>query len=357
VTALAGRRFGVVGALAAFPLRLAAREVERQGGTLRRGTGRRTSDVVLGRRLLAKPAAVIEARVAAERAAGRRLTGEAGLLRLLGLAPAPPDGGISRQAVLEQSGLAGGDLDRLALFDAFEHGGEPYSFRDVILARKYAGLIAGGAGWADIARSVHRSGPVASLTAKALELEAGHGICVRAAEGLSELDGQMLLDLGPREAEDPEALFEAAEAAEAAGRHETAAQLYAWCLEADPRDAVAAFNRANCLRAAGSAAAAAESYTRALKLDPAFVEAWFNLAGLMREQGHVATARRHLARAVALDPGYADAVFNLASLEFEAGTLDAARRWWERYLELDSDSEWARRAARGIRYVQARDAG
>ena len=55
-----------------------------------------------------------------------------------------------------------------ALFDAFERDGEPCSFRDLILARKYAGLIAGGAGWGAIARSVHRFGPAASLTAKAL---------------------------------------------------------------------------------------------------------------------------------------------------------------------------------------------
>ena len=35
-------------------------------------------------------------------------------------------------------------LDLLSLFDAFEHDAEPYSFRDLILARKYAALLAGG---------------------------------------------------------------------------------------------------------------------------------------------------------------------------------------------------------------------
>jgi tetratricopeptide (TPR) repeat protein len=90
---------------------------------------------------------------------------------------------------------------------------------------------------------------------------------------------------------------------------------------------------------------------RAAKLDPSFVEAWFNLGGLMAEAGQVAAARRHLGRAIALDPGYADAVFNLASLEFDAGNLAEAGRWWQRYLELDGDSEWARTAARGVRFV------
>lgn len=55
---------------------------------------------------------------------------------------------------------------------------------------------------------------------------------------------------------------------------------------------------------------------------------------------------------MALDGDYADAVFNLATLEFDAGNLTEARRRWERYLELDRESDWARTAARGIRFVE-----
>jgi tetratricopeptide (TPR) repeat protein len=249
VKPLAGRTFGIVGALEAFPRRLAAREVERLGGQLRRGVGRGTTDVVFGRRLLAeRDGAAIELRRVAEGDAGRRLIGEGGFVRLLGLAAAGP-ADIGRAALAEQSGLAARDLEMLALFDAFEHDREPFSFRDVILARKYAGLVAGGADWASIARSVHRYGPVASLTAKALHVESGRGICVRAGDGVSELDGQLRFDLGP--GPDLDALFEAAEAAEAAGEHAQAARLYGRCLDADPGDAVAAFNRGNCLRALG----------------------------------------------------------------------------------------------------------
>jgi hypothetical protein len=350
VKPLAGRTFGIVGALEAFPRRLAAREVERLGGQLRRGVGRGTTDVVFGRRLLGdRDGAAIELRLAAERGAGRRIFGEGGFLRLLGLGKPEGPADILRAALLDQSGLSARDLDMLALFDAFEHDREPFSFRDLILARKYRGLIAVGADWEAIVRSVHRVGPVASLTAKALHVEDGVGICLRGGEGVSELDGQLRLDVGP--GPDLEALFEAAEAAEAAGDHDRAVRLYQRCLDADPGDAVAAFNRANCLRALGRVGAAAQDYVRAAKLDPSFVEAWFNLGGMTAEAGHVDSARRHLSRALALDPDYADAVFNLASLEFEAGNLAEARRWWERYLELDSDSEWARTAARGVRFV------
>ncbi|MER8883592.1 tetratricopeptide repeat protein [Mesorhizobium sp. M0074] len=354
MTALAGTVFGIVGALAAFPLRLAAREVERQHGELRRGVTRRTTHVVLGRMLLARADdAEIERRVVTERAAGRKLVSENGFLRLLGLMKAPEASALSRQSLIDQSRLTGEDLDLLSLFDAFEHDCEPYSFRDLILARKYAGLVAGGASWGAIARSVHRSGPVASLTAKSLAVGSQHGRAdaIYLEGGQSELDGQLLFDLGTQDDDTLEELFADAEAAEGAEDHEQAAALYRRCLAIDPSDAIAAFNRANCLRAAGHAAEAAHDYARAIKLDPGFVEAWFNLAGLMSEEGRVASARRHLLKAIALDPNYADAVFNLARLEFDAGNLAEARRRWVRYLELDPNSEWARTAAKGIQFV------
>ena len=346
---LAGHTFGIVGALDAFPRRLAARAVERLGGSLRRGVGRGTTDVVIGRRWLAAgDVAGIEARIAAEREAGRRVIGEGSFRRLIGAARAAPEGAVARAALAAQAGIDAGTIDLLALADAFERGEEPFSFRDLILAKKYAGLIAAGADWLAIARSVHRFGAAGPLTAKTLHAEEGR-VWLRGSEGLSELDGQLRMDLGP--GPDLDALFDAAETAEAAGEFEAAWRLYGRCLDADPGDAVAAFNRGNCLRALGRLGPAAQDFVRAAKRDPRFVEAWFNLAQLMAEAGHEAAARRHYARAIAVDPGYGDAVYNLASLAFAAGDLGEARRWWERYLELDRDSEWARTAERGVRYV------
>ena len=361
-----GAVFGVVGALAAFPLRLATREAERRHAELRRGVTRRTTDVVFGRVLLTKAArtgdADIERRAKSEREAGRALISENGFLRLLGLMKAPDASSLSRQSLIDQSRLAGDDLDMLSLFDAFEHDGEPYSFRDLILARKYAGLIASGATWGAIARSVHRSGPVASLTAKSLNLGSQHGRpdAIYLDEGRSELDGQLLFDLGSPEDDTLEELFAEAETAEEERRHDDAAALYQRCLAIDPKDAIAAFNRANCLRSAGRIAEAAHDYARAIKLDSSFVEAWFNLSGLMSDEGKIASARRHLQKAIALDRTYADPVFNLARLEFDAGNLAEARRLWVRYLELDAESEWARIAQKGIQFVDlhmARTAG
>ena len=352
MTAAAGQTFGTVGALAAFPRRLAAREVERQEGRLTRGVTRSTSHIIFGRTLLAKATdAEIEAQADVARKTGRHLLSESGFLRLLGLAKAPETSALARQSLLDQSRLAPNAFDLLSLFDAFEHDTEPYSFRDLILARKYAGLIAGGATWGAIARSIHRSGSIASLTAKSLHVEGHDAIYARHDESMSELNGQLLFDLGTSGDGALEEIFAEAEAAEGEARYDEAATLYQRCLSIDPADAVAAFNRANCLRANGRQVEAANDYARALKLDSSFVEAWFNLAGLMADRGRSESARRHLRKAIALDREYADAIFNLAKLEFDAGNLDEARFWWVRYLELDNTSEWARTAARGVQFV------
>lgn len=343
--------YGLLGALAAFPRRLAARAAEARGARLRRGVDRATTHVVLGRGLLARPEAETAARVAAERAAGRILLGEAGFAASLAppsAAPAAP--GLSAEDLCARSGLPATAFELLRLFDAFEAPDAPFALRDLILARKYAGLMAEGAGWSAIARSVGRACRV-SLPSRTLARDAAGAIVARdAAAGLAELDGQLLLDLdGPGAT--PDALFAEAEAAEATGRLAEAAAAYARCLALDPGDAAAAFNRANCLRELGDAAEAERGYASALKLDAGFVEAWFNLAGLTRARGRIAAARGQLARAIAADPAYADAVYNLATLEFEAGDLAAAERWWRRYLDLDATSEWADAATRGLQFV------
>ena len=356
MTPARGNTFGIVGALAAFPRRLAAREVERQNSHLRSSITRRTTHVVFGRKLLAHADnAAIEARFDRERKAGRQLISENGFLRMLGLRQCPEASAMTRASLLDQARLAERDFELLSLFDAFEHDREPYSFRDLILSKKYAGLIAGGASWGAVVRSIHRSsGTIGSLTALSLETEGDDAIYARVGERLSELDGQMLLPIARSSDMELDALFEQAEQAEAEESFDTAAALYERCLSIDPKDPDAAFNLANCLVAAGKPDQARRSFLVALKLDPEFVEAWFNLANLLTTQGQADTARKHLEKALTIDGDYADAIYNLATLEFEAGRLAEARRLWARYLELDADSEWARNAAKGIHYADLR---
>lgn len=343
-----GESYGVIGALQAFPLRLATRRVQALGGRLHRNMTRGTTAVVLGRKLLArKSQEFIEHACGKVRANNVPLLSENGFLRLLRSLPPVPTANITRQSMLDQSRLDGNTLDLLALFDAFEHHAEPFSFRDVILAKKYAGLVASGASWSAIAKSVHQIGPVGSLTALTLQSVGPARIVTRDAHSLAELDGQRLLPL-PEVEEDAEDYFGLAETAEAAELFAEAATLYEHCAAIDPTDAVAAFNFGNCLRALGNLGEAATAYITAIKRDPEFVEAWFNQGGVLRDMGRIAAARQHLGRAVTLDPTYADAIYNLAALEYDAHDLAAARQWWLRYLELDGSSDWARRARAGV---------
>ena len=343
---------GIVGALRAFPQRLAARAVATRGGRLRRGITRQTQRVVLGRRLLDKSSdAEIEARIGTLQSAGIKLLSENGFLRWLHLMETPESATMSRRSLLDQSRLDGETFDRLCLFDAFEHDSEPFSFRDLILARKYAGLIAGGASWGAVVRSVHHvPGRVASLTALSLHPAGSQKIYAAEGERRTELDGQRLLPLEPAD-DDSEEYFVLAEQAEEARLYAEATVLYGRCLALDPSDSVAAYNRANCFRALGESEDAGVAYALAIKIDPSFVEAWFNYAALLKDEGKIDAARRHLQKAVGIDPGYADAIYNLATLEFDAQNLSEARRWWARYLELDQDSEWGRTAARGIAFI------
>src|SRR3954471_16695162 len=102
--AQAGPTLGIVGALRAFPQRLAARAVATRGGRLRRGTTRQTARVVIGRKLLDKLSDVaIEARVGALRDAGLKLLSENGLLRWLHLLDTPEGSELSRQSLIDQS--------------------------------------------------------------------------------------------------------------------------------------------------------------------------------------------------------------------------------------------------------------
>lgn len=344
------RTFGLIGALTAYSRRAIAREVERQGGQIHHRVTRRTNCVVFGRSLLSKlPEAAIEERQRSLAASGRALMSEHGLLRLLGLIEISASRTLPKQAMIDQSRLSARDFDLLCLFDAFEADADPFTFRDLVLARKYAQLLSDGVSWGSIAKSVHRSGALSSLPALNLQAPRGTTIYSRSGDTLSELNGQALLPLD--EAGDLEDRFALAEEAEEAGRYLEASELYEKCLAAEPTDAVASYNRANCLKALGSVEDARLAYLRAIKVDPKFVEAWFNLGCLALDSGDQNAARRYLRKAISLDPTYGDAVYNLASLEFAAADFGEARRLWACYLELDSDSDWARTATKGILYA------
>ena len=358
VRPLAGAAVGLVGALATLPRRIAAREVARHGGELHRGLTRRTTVVVFGRKLLAREdAAGIEARVAAARGAGRGAA-QRGRLPAAARSGRGPRRGSPAPRCWRSPASPASSSSCLALFDAFERDVEPFSFRDLILARKYAGLVAGGADWAAIARSVHRFGPAVSLTAKSLQARRGPGD-LRLSSGRGQRARRPAAararGAGGRGRGGPvrprprrrRRRGDTPRRRRSSGAASRSIRTMRWrpstgrtaCARPGARPRPRPSTRGRCGSTPGS--------SRPGSTSPA----------CSRRSAGATSARRHLARAIALDAGYADAVFNLATLAFEAGDLAEARRLWERYLELDPDSEWARRAARGVQFVDLRARG
>ncbi len=288
-------------------------------------------------------------------AAGALCLSENMLLDRLGLLPVrpTPPGAVSLEALPGKAGLSLEQLRLLVLFDVIQPQADGCSFRDLVVAREVARLLADGIGLANIIESADRAADKSDLEDRPLARlklvsDRFGRIAARIGTGLAELDGQLRLPLAEGDNPSIDDLFEAAEDAEQAGDPAAAASLYQRCVRLDRRDPIAAFNLANVLRELGQTAAAKFHLRLAVAIDDGFADAWYNLALLMDAEGATAAARAGFERAIAADPDYADPVYNLAQLHFEAGAFAEAGRLWQRYLALDPDSEWARRARYGL---------
>jgi tetratricopeptide (TPR) repeat protein len=348
--AVEGAAIVILGALDAFPRRLAAREVRARGGELRHGLSRRTTLVVLGHRLVdGATAGSIEARIAEARKAGAKLLSENGFLRLLKLAR-EPDGSreLSSRQIAEQSGLDRETFERLRLFDAFESAEEQFSFRDLVAARQYARLAADGVGWLGLVRAARsREGGIANVRLE----RAGRDVVMKSGAALSDLSGQLRLALPADDAEPGDRLFLEAREAEEAEDWARAAILYRRCVEIEPKDPDIAFNLSHVLLKKGELQEARRFLNKVLRLDPTYAEAWYNLAAIAREENEPEAARRYLRQAISADPGYPDPLYNLALLEFDGGNYEQATRLWQRYRELDPDSVWGQKAKYGLQLI------
>lgn len=350
-----GAVFAIVGALEAFPRRLALREVEKRRGSLRRGISRSTKIAVFGHRAaLAWPPDRVLARIDEARAAGAALLSENAFLRLLKLLPdSATQRQISARQLLDQSGLDSETLQRLTLFDAFEFSEEPFGFRDLVAAKQYARLIRDGLDWHGLVAAI-RSGKVegpAALSNLRLERVGGKGVLVRGDGNVTELSGQHRLTLELSQADDADELFEDAQEAEEVRDWDRAQRLYRRCLAIEPHDPVIAFNLSHALLQQKNFAEARLYLHKVLALDKAYAEAWYNLAAIARELKDLDAARRHLQKAIAADPKYPDPLYNLALIEFEMQRYDEASRLWEKYRELDPDSAWGEKAKHGLQLI------
>ena len=245
-------------------------------------------------------------------------------------------------------------VDQLSMFGLIEARNGLYGFRDLAAARQVAGLLAAGTALSVITKSLHEIRkwlPEAGLSNLKLFPESSDRILVEQMKGRTDRTGQFVLDV-EKPADDADAVFEEAQAAEEHNDVATAERLYRRAMNMDPADPAAPFNLGNVLRAGGSNLEAETAYRAAVKADPDFASAWYNLADVLEDQRRIDEAIDCLARALGADPAYADAIFNMGLFLQRLERHDEAAGWWRRYLALDGSSPWAARAKRALKYCE-----
>ena len=241
-----------IGRLELLPLHRARRLVTAAGGVLRRDLSR-TSDLgVVGHRV-AFDVERWRSHVDRAKRSGAQLISENTFLRLLGSCSSADlgDQALNTRDIQARSGLSAENVEILVLFDIVEPVDGAFPFRDLILARSIAHLLSQGVAIADVVRDlVGRRRCFDLMPASLVEDDDGR-IVIGIGAKRFELDGQLRLPLSGGESPSAEALFDAAEAAEACGDHGEAERLYRCCLDRDRGDWLAAFNLANALQHLG----------------------------------------------------------------------------------------------------------
>lgn len=347
-----GQIVTIVGRLSMMPRRVAAAEIERQGGVLRHGLVRQTTYVVIAKKSYAQLACGrLLAQLACADRIGAACISEQRFFASLGLVPADPPivGAVRLDYFATKTKLRPDVIRLLVLFDVVRPQDGQYSFCDLIAARDVARLLGEGVDLADILASSAEAGrgpgsaddqPLARLR---LVSDPGQR-AARFGRAPAELDDQLRLALPGAKNSSFDELFDAAEAAEQAGELTAAEALYRCCVRLDKRDPIAPFNLANVLRELGKVEPAEQHLRHAVGIDPLFADAWYNLALLHNDEGNRTAAIKAFERATAAEPEFGDALYNLAMLRLEAGDFAEAGRLWQRYLALDPDSEWSDKA-------------
>jgi BRCA1 C Terminus (BRCT) domain len=119
-------------------------------------------------------------------------------------------------------------IEQLAIFGLIERRGGLYGFRDLSAARQIAGLLASGIGLSTVTRSLHEIRkwlPGARLSNLRLFPESGDRILIENMQGRTDKTGQFVLPVVASD-NDPDALFQSAQAAEDRGDTAAAEQLY-----------------------------------------------------------------------------------------------------------------------------------
>jgi tetratricopeptide (TPR) repeat protein len=340
-----GRSFFIAGRFERWPKSRIERELTARGGKLHARLTRRTDFAVVTHEAAGRIGASTLRSVLVRDP--KRTLSEETFLRALALAPALQGKDVDAVRLQNLTRLSPEDIRLLALFDVLTPDKGRFGFGDLKIAQHIAGLRRRGVAIESVlaAATALRRRRRGSDPQEIVRLDIGPGgeLMMRIGEALAELDGQMRF-AWVEPPPDPDALFEAAEQAAAAGVLLSAERLYYACLSASPRDPVVRFNLGNVVRDLGRPAEAKAHYLAALDAEPGFAEAHFNLGHLALGAGQHAEAIAHFERAVLADPEFPDPLYNLAALYIKADRLSDAAPLLERYVRLDPNSEWGREA-------------
>jgi tetratricopeptide (TPR) repeat protein len=245
-------------------------------------------------------------------------------------------------------------IEQLTAFGLLDGREGLYGFRDLTAARQLAELFSSGVALSTITRSLHEIRkwlPEAAPSHLRLSPSSSDAVLVEHMRSRTDTTGQFMLPVGEAR-ENADELFEQAQAAEAAEDIELAQRLYRKVMRIDRSDPAAAFNLGNLLRALGQMVEAEAAYRAATRIDPGFAEAWYNLADMIDDRRQPDQAVACLERALDADPDYADAIFNLGLLHQRNDRPTEAAVCWRRYLSLDSESAWASRAKKALKFCE-----
>jgi tetratricopeptide (TPR) repeat protein len=286
---------------------------------------------------------------------GIPITSERRFLEWIG--KAVPDS-VNKTYSIEQiaalSDLSGNTIEELAQFGLLDERGGRFGFRDLASARQIAKLFAGGVPLSEIIRGVSQIRkwmPDVDLANVRFHPGPHRSLEIEQAGGRTDKNGQFVLAMGESQYT-PVELFGQALLAEENGDVTGAERLYRILMKSDPTDASAPFNLGNLLRTVSRNVEAEAALRAATRADPTFAEAWYNLSDLLDEQGRSEAAIECLRTALRVAPDYADAIFNLALLLQRKNEYAEAADYWRRYLANESQSEWAARARRSLKFCE-----
>jgi len=344
------------GRLASMKRAEAFAEIEKRGGKPRRGVTKETGVLIvggLGWPLLAdgRPSNSIEQ----ARTYGLPIASERKFLEWIGSAiPEEQARTYTGAQLVALSKVPDKILDQLAMFGLLQPENGLYGFRDLAGARQIASLLASGIALSTITMSLHEIRkwlPDAGLSNLRIFPETSDRILIEQLKGRTDKTGQFVLPISAQD-DNPDFLFEQAQAAEEANDVAMAERLYRRLMKIDPSDPAAPFNLGNLMSSEDKTVEAEAAYRASIAAQPKYAEAWHNLADVLDEQGRTKEAVACLQRAIEFNPGNADSMFNLALLLQKLERHSEAAKWWRQYLKRDGNSDWAARAKRALKLCE-----